>query len=80
MTPPKLTFNIKHLTLQKKRMDKLPMNDVPMLVSAINFLLRDHEFETLDEICNHFNVNRAALEAQMATQGFEWSEQQKKFW
>ena len=22
-------------------MDKLPMNDVPMLVSAINFLLRD---------------------------------------
>ncbi|MFW5484520.1 MAG: DUF4250 family protein, partial [Segatella copri] len=24
-----------------------------MLVSAINFLLRDHEFETLDEICNH---------------------------
>lgn len=53
------------------------MNDVPMLVSAINFLLRDHEFETLDEICNHFNVNRAALEAQMATQGFEWSEQQK---
>ena len=80
MTPPKLTFNIKHLTLQKKRMDKLPMNDVPMLVSAINFLLRDHEFETLDEICNHFNVNRAALETKMATQGFEWSEQQKKFW
>ena len=80
MTSPKLTFNIKHLTLQKKRMDKLPMNDVPMLVSAINFLLRDHEFETLDEICNHFNVNRAALEAKMATQGFEWSEQQKKFW
>ena len=29
-------------------MDKLPMNDVPMLVSAINFLLRDHEFDTLD--------------------------------
>ena len=46
-------------------MDKLPMNDVPMLVSAINFLLRDHEFDTLDEICNHFNVNRAALEAKV---------------
>ena len=25
-------------------------------------------------------VNRAALEAKMATQGFEWSEQQNKFW
>ena len=54
-------------------MDKLPMNDVPMLVSAINFLLRDHEFETLGEICNHFNVNRAALETKIATQGVEWS-------
>jgi hypothetical protein len=42
--------------------------------------IRDHEFDTLDEICNHFNVNRAALETKMATQGFEWSEQQKKFW
>ena len=61
-------------------MVKLPMNDVPMLVSAINFLLRDHEFDTLDEICYHFHVNRADLEAKMATQGFEWSEEQKKFW
>ena len=61
-------------------MDKLPMNDVPMLVSAINFLLRDHGVESRDGVCNHFNVNRAALEAKMATQGFEWSEQQKKFW
>ena len=58
-------------------MDKLPLNDIPMLVSAINFLLRDHEFETLDQICYHF---RKELEAKMATQGFEWSEEQKKFW
>ena len=56
------------------------MNDDPLLVSAMNFLLPVHKCETLNEICNHFNVNRAALEAQMATQGFEWSEQQKKFW
>lgn len=61
-------------------MDKLPLNDIPMLVSCINFLLRDHEFETLDEVCYHFNVERTALEAKMATQGFEWSEDQKKFW
>ncbi len=56
------------------------MNDVPMLVSAINFLLRDHEFETLDEICYHFHVDRQALEEKMANGGFEWSEEQKKFW
>lgn len=61
-------------------MDKLPLNDIPMLVSAINFLLRDHEFETLDQICYHFNVDRKELEAKMATQAFEWSEEQKKFW
>lgn len=61
-------------------MDKLPMNDVPMLVSAINFLLRDHEFDTLDEICDHFHVDRQALEEKMAFGGFEWSEEQKKFW
>lgn len=60
-------------------MDKLPLNDIPMLVSAINFLLRDHEFETLDQICYHFNIDRKGLEAKMATQGFEWSEEQKKF-
>jgi len=56
------------------------MNDVPMLVSAINFLLRDHEFETLDEICYHFGVDRKELEEKMAAGGFEWSEEQKKFW
>ena len=26
-------------------MDHLPLNDIPMLVSAINYLLRDEEFE-----------------------------------
>ena len=67
-------------------MDKLPLNDIPMLVSAINFLLRDHEFETLDQICYHFNVDRKELEAKMGSDdeseqpGFEWSEEQKKFW
>ena len=48
-------------------MDQLPLNDVAMLVSAINFLLRDEEFDTLDEICFHFNINRAELEKRLAT-------------
>lgn len=60
-------------------MDHLP-TDIPMLVSAINFLLRDHEFEDLDQICYHFNVDRAELEKRMAENGFEYSEEQKKFW
>lgn len=61
-------------------MDKLPLNDIPMLVSAINFLLRDHEFETLDEICFHFNVDRKQLEERLAAAGFEYSSDLKKFW
>jgi len=51
-----------------------------MLVSAINFLLRDEEFDDLDEICFHFNVNRKELEQRLAAAGYQYSEQQKRFW
>jgi hypothetical protein len=61
-------------------MEHLPQHDIPMLVSAINFLLRDHEFDDLDQICAHFHVDRADLEQRMAAAGFEYSESQKKFW
>ena len=66
-------------TLHKKTdMDHLPLNDTPMLVSAINFLLRDEEFDTLDEICFHFNINRDELEQKLANEGFQYSEQHKR--
>ena len=39
-------------------MDHLPLSDIPMLVSSINFLLRDEEFENLDQICYCFGVER----------------------
>ncbi len=61
-------------------MDKLPQNDIPMLVSAINFLLRDEEFDTLDEICYHFNVDRIQLEESMKKAGFKYTPELKKFW
>ena len=61
-------------------MDHLPLNDTPMLVSAINFLLRDEEFDTLDEICFHFNIKRTELEQRLAAEGFQYSEEQKRFW
>ena len=64
---------------KSKNMDHLPLNDTPMLVSAINFLLRDEEFDTLDEICFHFNVNRDELEQRLASEGFQYSEEQKRF-
>ncbi|MBO7432535.1 MAG: DUF4250 domain-containing protein [Salinivirgaceae bacterium] len=59
-------------------MDHLPLSDIPMLVSAINFLLRDEEFDTLDEICFHFNISRSELEQLLATEGFKFSEQQNR--
>lgn len=49
-----------------------------MLVSAINFLLRDEEFDTLDEICFHFNISREELERKLATEGFKYSEAQNR--
>lgn len=61
-------------------MDHLPPNDIPMLVSAINFLLRDEEFDDLDQICYHYHIVRADLEQRMAAAGFQYSETGKRFW
>lgn len=61
-------------------MEHLPANDIPMLVSAINFLLRDEEFDNLDQICYHFNVDRTALEAKLATMDFKYDEKENRVW
>ena len=56
-------------------MDHLPLNDIPMLVSTINFLLRDEEFDSLDQICNCFNVERGEMDRLLASQGYSYNEQ-----
>ena len=61
-------------------MEHLPKNDMPMLVSAINFLLRDEEFDNLDEICDYYHEDRAELERKLADVGFHYSETLKKFY
>ncbi len=53
-------------------MDHLPLNDIPMLVSCINFLLRDEEFENLDQICYCFNVERKEMDRILATGGYAY--------
>ena len=60
-------------------MEHLPQNDMPMLASAINFLLRDEEFDNLDQICDYYHEDRAELEKNLAEAGFEYSEEQKRF-
>lgn len=60
-------------------MEHLPENDMPMLASAINFLLRDEEFDNLDQICDYFHKDRKTLEEILSAAGFEYNEQQKRF-
>lgn len=59
-------------------MDHLP-KDPAMLVSAVNMLLRDEEFDSLSELCYCFNCEPAHLKRYLAEHGFLWNEHQKQF-
>lgn len=54
-------------------MDHLPLSDIPMLVSSINFLLRDGEFDDLDQICSYYDVDRSEIDALLAGEGYSYS-------
>lgn len=55
-------------------MDHLPLNDIPMLVSSINFLLRDEEFENLDQICFCYGIERSEMDRILASEGYFYDE------
>ena len=59
-------------------MEELP-RDPAMLVSFVNMKLRD-DYASLDEMCDDLGIDRADLEARMAEAGFEYSEENKRFW
>ncbi len=61
-------------------MEHLPMTDPAMLMSAINFLLRDEIYENLDQICEAFKVKREDVEKKLAEAGLEYNEELKKVW
>ena len=50
-----------------------------MLMSFVNTKLRD-EYPTLDELCASLGVERIDLCSRLASAGFEYSEENKKFW
>lgn len=54
-------------------------NDPMMLFSTINMYLRDR-YESLDELCDDLDVNRAELEEKLRGAGFEYSPENNKFW
>ena len=53
--------------------------DPMMLLSFINMKLRDF-YPTLDALCEDMNLDKEELVAKLAAFGFEYSEEQNKFW
>ena len=59
-------------------MSQLP-NDPMMLFSTVNMYLRDR-YESLDELCADLDIDRKELEEKLKAIGFEYSEENNKFW
>jgi len=59
-------------------MDYLP-KDPAILVSSINMLLRDEEFDSLESLCYNFNREPAEIKDYLQVHGFVFSEHQLQF-
>ena len=62
----------------KRRMDYLPKNPA-ILVSSINMLLRDEEYESLESLCDNFNTDAEQIKAYLHEAGYVYSEEQEQF-
>ena len=61
-----------------ERMNELPKNPY-MMVSAVNMLLRDGEFESLEELCASFDREPEEMTAFLRESGYEHNTEQKQF-
>ena len=61
-----------------KQMDYLPQNPA-ILVSSINMLLRDEEFDSLESLCYNFNTEPEKIKAILHEAGYVYSEEQEQF-
>lgn len=59
-------------------MEYLP-KDPHILVSSINMLLRDEEFDSLEALCNHFDKQPQQIQQYLMEHGFVYSSEQKQF-
>ena len=66
------------VVLMKSDMQNLPQ-DPMMLFSVINMKLRDY-YRSLDELCEDMNIDKEELIQKLAAFGFEYSEENNKFW
>lgn len=58
-------------------MDYLPQ-DPFMLVSAINMMLRDGEFESLEDLCRSFDRDMDEIKDTLSANGYVYSEKQRQ--
>lgn len=59
-------------------MEYLPQ-DPAILVSSINMLLRDEEYDTLESLCINFDRDPDELKNYLEKAGYVYSEDQKQF-
>ena len=59
-------------------MECLP-KDPAILVSSVNMLLRDEEFDSLESLCYAFNREPQEIKDYLHGHGFVWSDNQKQF-
>lgn len=59
-------------------MEHLP-KEPAILVSSVNMLLRDEEFESLESLCNNFDEDVEQLKAKLKEAGYVYSEDQHQF-
>ena len=58
-------------------MDRLP-KDPFMLVSSINMLLRDNEFDSLEELCAYFEREVEDVKEELKVCGYVYDEDQRQ--
>lgn len=59
-------------------MEFLP-KDPAILVSSVNMLLRDEEFDSLESLCYAFNREPQDIKNYLMKHDYVWSESQKQF-
>lgn len=59
-------------------MDYLP-KDPAILVSSVNMLLRDEEFDSLTSLCHNFNTTPEDIKSYLLRHGFVYSDIQRQF-
>ncbi len=59
-------------------MDYLPQNPA-ILVSSINMLLRDEEFDSLESLCYNFNTESEKIKAILHEAGYVYCDEQEQF-